>query len=281
MTLDDRSGPLARPPSLSPWQHSLHEVIFEADTRAGKAFDVALLVAIVVSVLTVMLESVADIRVDWRRHLVAAEWLFTILFTIEYVLRLVCVGRPWRYALSFFGIVDFLAIVPTYLSIFFAGSQSLIVIRSLRLLRVFRVFKLARYSTEARHLMIALRATQAKTAVFLVVLLSIILIMGSAMYLVEGPENGFTSIPKGVYWAIVTMTTVGYGDVTPQTFFGQTLAAVAMILGYSIIIVPTGIFSVEFITARKYGVSTQACPSCSREGHDIDAVHCKYCGVKL
>jgi voltage-gated potassium channel len=256
-------------------------VIFEADTRAGKAFDVALLVSIVVSVITVMLESVADIRVDWRRHLVAAEWLFTILFTIEYVLRLACVGRPWRYALSFFGIVDFLAIVPTYLSIFFAGSQSLIVIRSLRLLRVFRVFKLARYLTEARHLMIALRATRAKTAVFLVVLVSIILIMGSAMYLVEGPENGFTSIPKGVYWAIVTMTTVGYGDVTPQTFFGQALAAVAMILGYSIIIVPTGIFPVEFITARKYGVSTQACPSCSCEGHDVDATHCKYCGAKL
>jgi voltage-gated potassium channel len=269
------------PPALRPWQHRLHEVIFEADTTAGKVFDVALLATIVLSVLVVMLDSVEGIRKVWGGWFLAAEWLFTILFTIEYVLRLVCVGRPWRYALSFFGLVDLLAILPTYLSIFFTGAQSMLVIRTLRLLRAFRVLKLPRYLAEARGLMAALRATRQKITVFLVTVLCVVLIVGSAMYLIEGPENGFTSIPISVYWAVVTMTTVGYGDIAPQTVLGQALAAVVMILGYSLIIVPTGVFSVEVIAARQREISTQACPSCSAEGHDSDAVYCKYCGAKL
>ena len=268
---------------LSPWQHRMHEIIFEADTRAGKAFDITLLIAILLSVLAVMLDSVASVHARWGGLLLVAEWIFTILFTIEYVLRLMCVGRPLRYAFSFFGVVDLLAILPTYLSFFFVGSRSLLVIRALRLIRMFRVFKLAHHLSEARALAEALQRTRAKVTVFLVVVLSIVVIMGSAMYLIEGgePNTKFTSIPRSVYWAIVTMTTVGYGDISPQTEIGQALAAVAMLIGYSIIIVPTGIFSAELVSTRTRSVSTQACPSCSCEGHDSDAVFCKYCGARL
>jgi voltage-gated potassium channel len=275
----DKSQP--RETAMAPWRTRLYEVIFEANTAGGKAFDVALLLAIVLSVTAVMLESVEQIRQRAGVFLTAAEWGFTILFTIEYALRLACVRWPRRYAVSFFGIVDLLAIVPTYLSLLFAGSQSLIVIRTLRLLRVFRVFKLTHYLTEARALMTALRATRRRITVFLVVILSLLLIMGTAMYLIEGPEHGFTSIPKSVYWAVVTMTTVGYGDIAPQTVPGQTLAAMGMVLGYSIIIVPIGIFSVEILAVQHRGTSTEACPGCGFEGHDSDAVHCKRCGTKL
>ncbi len=275
-------SPLApHPPGLRPWQARLHEVIFEADTPAGKAFDVALLVTILLSIVVVMLESVASIRQTYGRFLYGAEWLFTILFTIEYALRLACVSRPARYARSFFGVVDLLAIVPTYLSLVVVGSQSLIVIRAFRLLRVFRVFKLSRYLSEGRAIVLALKASQRKITVFLVTVLTVVLIIGAAMYLIEGPQHGFTSIPVAVYWAVVTMTTVGYGDIAPQTVPGQALAAVVMILGYSIIIVPTGIFSVEIAVERLRGASTQACPSCSAEGHDVDARYCKYCGTRL
>ena len=275
-------SPLApHPPGLRPWQARLHEVIFEADTPAGKAFDVALLVTILLSIVVVMLESVASIRQTYGRFLYGAEWLFTILFTIEYALRLACVSRPARYARSFFGVVDLLAIVPTYLSLVVVGSQSLIVIRAFRLLRVFRVFKLSRYLSEGRAIVLALKASQRKITVFLVTVLTVVLIIGAAMYLIEGPQHGFTSIPVAVYWAVVTMTTVGYGDIAPQTVPGQALAAVVMILGYSIIIVPTGIFSVEIAVERLRGISTQACPSCSAEGHDVDARYCKYCGTRL
>jgi voltage-gated potassium channel len=263
------------------WRIRLYEVIFEANTRAGKTFDVALLIAILLSVGAVMLESVASIQARYGTWLLGVEWAFTILFTIEYILRLVCVRWPWRYAVSFFGIVDLMAIVPTYLSVLIAGSQSLIVIRTLRLLRVFRVFKLTHYLREARALVIALRATQRRVTVFLVAILTLLLIMGAAMYLIEGPKNGFTSIPKSVYWAVVTMTTVGYGDIAPKTVPGQTLAAVAMVLGYSIIIVPIGVFSVEIMAAQHRGMSQEACPGCGFEGHDEDAVHCKRCGTKL
>ncbi len=268
---------------VAPWRQRMHEVIFEADTPLGKAFDVALLIAILVSVAAVMLDSVASIRESWGEWLYAIEWGLTILFTIEYVLRLLCVGRPWRYAVSFFGVVDLLAVVPTYASIFFAGSQSLIVIRTLRLLRVFRVFKLPRYLTELQTMMAALRATWRKITVFLVVVLTLVLILGSIMYLIEGsvPGTKFTSIPRSVYWAIVTMTTVGYGDIAPTTTAGQMLAAVAMIIGYSIIVVPTGIFSAELVVARQREVTTRACPGCGAEGHEPDAVHCKRCGDRL
>lgn len=261
----------------------MHEVIFEADTPAGKAFDVALLITIVVSIVIVMLDSVAEIHHAHEGPLLAAEWGITILFTIEYIARLICVARPLHYARSFYGIVDLFAVLPTYLSFFFAGSQSLLVIRALRLVRVFRVFKLTHYSSEALALVRALRETRQRITVFLVVVLALILIIGATMYLIEGGREGteFTSIPRSVYWAIVTMTTVGYGDIAPKTVVGQTLAAGVMILGYAIIIVPIGVFSAEIIAVRRSEASNQACPSCSAEGHDMDAKYCKYCGSML
>lgn len=263
------------------WRRQLHEVIFEADTPAGQAFDIALLLLIVASVVAVMLESMQGVRDQFGHVLRAAEWGFTIVFTIEYALRLLSVGKPMRYARSFFGIVDLLAVAPTYLSLFVAGTQSLIVIRALRLLRVFRVFKLARYLGEADVLLRALRASGRKIIVFLGAVLTLVLIMGTFMYLIEGGEHGFDSIPAGVYWAIVTLTTVGYGDIAPQTPLGRALASCVMIVGYGIIAVPTGIVSVELARASGRPVSTQACPECSAEGHDPDAVFCKYCAAPL
>jgi voltage-gated potassium channel len=230
----------------------------------------------------VLLESVAGIRARWGTELRAAEWLFTGLFTVEYGLRLVSVKRPGRYAGSFFGLVDLLAIVPTYLSLLIAGAQTLIVIRALRLLRVFRVLKLAHFLGEAHHLGLALRASVRKIVVFLGTVLTLVLIVGSLMYLIEGEASGFTSIPEAIYWAIVTLTTVGYGDIAPETFLGRLLASVVMILGYAIIAVPTGIVTVEMAAVRRGGrVSTQACPSCAAEGHDPDARFCKRCGAGL
>ena len=258
----------------------LHEVIFEADTPAGKAFDVSLLALILLSVLAVMLDSVSWVSEAYGDRLRVVEWVFTIAFSIEYLLRLYSVRRPLRYAFSFFGLVDLVAIIPTYLSLFVAGTQSLLVIRALRLLRVFRVLKLAQYLGEADEFLRALRASRAKITVFLGTVLTVVLIMGALMYLIEGEESGFTSIPTSMYWAIVTMTTVGYGDITPTTVFGQMLSALLMILGYGIIAVPTGIVSAELVRVPK-AVSTQACPSCSAEGHDHDATHCKFCGHKL
>jgi voltage-gated potassium channel len=268
-----------RPPK---WRPRLHEVIFEADTRLGRAFDLILLWCIIISVLAVLLESVASIRERYGTPLRVAEWFFTILFTIEYVLRLMSVGRPARYAVSFFGVVDLLAIVPTYLSVLLPGAQTLLVIRALRLLRVFRILKLARFVEEARVLGQALRASRHKITVFFGTVLTLVVILGTLMYLIEGEAHGFNSIPRSIYWAIVTLTTVGYGDIAPETVLGQILASVVMILGYSIIAVPTGIVSVELSkVTRGSRVSTQACPQCSAEGHDSDAVHCKYCGAKL
>ena len=263
------------------WRHELHEIIFEADTPAGKLFDVVLLVMIVLSVAAVVLESIAAVRARYGTALRVSEWVFTGLFTVEYLVRLVSVRRPWRYATSFFGLVDLLAILPTYLSLILPGAQSLLAVRALRLLRVFRVFKLARYLGEVKALIDALRATRAKIAVFLATVLTLALIMGAAMYVIEGEENGFTSIPRGLYWAIVTITTVGYGDISPHTYLGQAVAAMAMILGYSLIIIPTGIFAVEMVRTTQRQISTQACPDCGREGHEADAAFCKYCGAKL
>jgi voltage-gated potassium channel len=272
--------PAARPATRSPWRARLHEVIFESDTAAGRAFDVGLLVAILVSLVAVILESVADIRREHGETLRAVEWTITIAFTIEYALRLLAVDRPWRYALSFFGLVDLLAIVPTYLALVLPEAQSLMVIRAIRLVRVFRILKLARFLGEAQQLAQALRASGRKIFVFLGAIVTAVVIMGALMYLVEGEANGFTSIPTSMYWAVVTMTTVGYGDIAPKTPLGQLLAAVLMILGYAIIAVPTGIVSVE-LAKTAHVVSTQACPACSAEGHDFDATHCKYCGAHL
>ena len=267
--------------SRSRWRLRLHEVIFEADTAAGKWFDVLLILAILISVMMVMLDSVATVRNAYGRILLAGEWFFTILFTIEYVLRLLSVGRPRAYATSFFGGVDLVAILPTYLSIVIPGAQYLLVIRILRVLRIFRIFKLVQYLGEARLLTQALRASQRKITVFLFVVLTLVTIFGALIYLIEDPKDGFTSIPKSIYWSIVTLTTVGYGDIFPKTNLGQLLSAVIMIIGYGIIAVPTGIVTVELTQAFKRKISTQACPECSAEGHDIDAKYCKYCGSGL
>ena len=262
------------------WRARLHEVIFEADTRAGRAFDVGLLVAILVSVGAVMLESVADVRREHGAVLRAVEWSLTAAFTLEYVLRLVAVDRPARYARSFFGLMDLVAIVPTYLALVVPEAHSLMVIRAVRLLRIFRILKLAQFLGEAQLLVLALRASRRKITVFLGGIVTIVTIVGTLMYVIEGEEHGFTSIPTSMYWAVVTMTTVGYGDIAPRTAVGQLLAALLMILGYGIIAVPTGIVSVELANAGR-AVSRQACPSCGGEGHDIDARHCKYCGAGL
>ena len=263
------------------WRHRLHEVIFEADTPAGKLFDVLLILSIVFSVVLVMLDSVSSINFVYGRYLYVGEWFFTLLFTAEYLLRLLSIGRPLKYATSFFGIVDLLAILPTYLSILFPGTQYLLVIRLLRVLRIVRVLKLVPYLGEARLLMQAMQASRRKITVFLFTVMILVIIFGALMYLIEDPDSGFTSIPQSIYWAIVTRTTVGYGDISPQTGLGQLLAALIMVTGYSILAVPTGIVTVEMAHSFKRKVSTQACPECSAEGHDSDAVHCKYCGAKL
>jgi voltage-gated potassium channel len=267
--------------SLRQWRLKLHEIIFEADTPAGKWFDVILIVAIVAIVVMVMLDSVSAIQSTYGPILYAGEWFFTVLFTIEYLFRLASVGRPFAYATSFFGIVDLFAILPTYLSIFIPGAQYLLVIRVLRVLRIFRILKLVQYLGEARLLMQALRASRRKIIVFLFTVLTLVIIFGSLIYLIEDPKDGFTSIPKSIYWSIVTLTTVGYGDISPKTNLGQLLSALIMITGYAIIAVPTGIVTVELAHAFGRKISTQACPECSAEGHDSDAKFCKYCGAKL
>jgi len=271
-----------RKESLSGWRKVAFEVIFEADTPAGKWFDVVLILCIVASVAVVMLDSVVRIHESHGRLLNVLEWFFTILFTIEYILRLVCVGNPARYAVSFFGVVDLLAIVPTYARLILEGTQYFTVIRILRVLRIFRVLKLAECVSEANVLKRALIASRKKIFVFIFTVLTMVVIIGSIIFLIEGPDNGFTSIPKSVYWAIVTLTTVGYGDLSPQTPFGQLLASMVMILGYSIIAVPTGIMTVELTQAAKdKKITSQTCPECSKQGHDPDAAHCKYCGARL
>lgn len=263
------------------WRRDLYRIIFEADSGTGKIFDVALLWAISLSVVAVMLESVSGIRAEYGAILRTFEWIVTGIFTIEYLLRLIAAPRPFRYMVSFFGVVDMLAILPTYLSIFFVGTHSLLVIRALRLLRIFRILKLAQYIGEARILAAAVRSSSRKIFIFLGTVLTIQLIVGSLMYLIEGEESGFTSIPQGVYWAIVTMTTVGYGDITPITPFGKLLAACVMITGFGIIAVPTGLVVSEISQARRGTVTTRCCSNCMGEGHDGDAVHCKHCGDKL
>lgn len=269
------------------WRHRLHEVIFEADTPTGKAFDVVLLVLIALSVVVVMLESVPGYMEDYGRLLTTLEWAFTIAFTVEYALRLLAVERPRSYALSFFGVVDLLSILPTYLSLFVVGTQALIVVRALRLLRVFRVLKLGTYLDESEVIARSLSASRRKISVFLFAILMIVMIIGAVMYLVEGATNpGFSSIPLAVYWAIVTLTTVGFGDITPQTSLGQFLSAIVMILGYAIIAVPTGIVSAEMVNQNRDSapdrkLSTQSCRFCGEDDHDPGAHYCKTCGHQL
>jgi len=263
------------------WRLRLHELIFEADTPAGKFFDIALILAIILSIIAVIFDSVAEVRNEHGQLLNVIEWIFTILFTIEYGLRIISLGQPWRYIRSFYGLVDLIAILPTYISMFFPGSQYLMVIRVLRLLRIFRVLKLAQYLNEAEYLLKAMRASARKISVFLFAILTLVLIFGSLMYIIEGDEGGFTSIGVSCYWAVTTLTTVGYGDLSPQSPLGRALASVIMIMGYGVIAVPTGIVTAELIAPITGKVSTQACPDCGAEKHSYDAIHCKYCGTEL
>lgn len=265
----------------SAWKERLHTIVFEADTPAGRAFDFTLIFCIIMSVIVVVLESIASIDQRWHRELFIAEIGFTILFTIEYVVRLLVVQRPAAYARSFLGIIDLLAIAPTWLSLIFPGAQMFLTVRVIRLLRIFRILKLTEYLAEAGVIAGALRASRRKIMVFLFAVLTLVVTIGATMYVIEGPQNGFVSIPTSMYWAIVTLTTVGYGDLSPQTSLGKFLASVVMIIGYAIIAVPTGIVTSEFTAARRGTVSRQACPSCGREGHDADARHCKFCGSTL
>lgn len=257
----------------------LHEVIFESDTPAGRAFDLVLLWAVILSVLVVMIESIESIRREQGELLRVLEWVFTGLFSLEYVLRLLAVRRPLRYATSFFGVVDLVAILPTFISLLVPGAQALLVVRIARLLRVFRILKLASFLHEADVLRRALGASRAKITVFLGAVIAIVVITGTLMYLIEYQNPGFDSIPRAIYWAIVTLTTVGYGDITPKTPLGQMLSSFLMIMGYGIIAVPTGIVSVELANASRHtAVSGQSCPSCSVEGHQPDALYCRRCG---
>ncbi len=262
----------------------LHEIIFEADTTAGKVFDIFLMTSIIASVFVVMLDSVGSIHAVHGDFLYKVEWFFTILFTIEYIMRLACVGHPTKYAKSFFGVIDLMAIIPTFISVLLPGSQYLLVIRVLRVMRVFRILKVVQYVGEAQQLSSALRASRQKITVFLILVATLVIILGSFMYLIEGPKNGFTSIPRSVYWAIVTLTTVGYGDISPKTPYGMALASVIMIMGYSIIAVPTGIVTSELGKAGAFSkkkITTKACLDCASVGHDTDALYCKFCGSRL
>jgi len=263
------------------WRSHLYEIIFGTDTPAGKAFDVVLIWSILFSVVIVILESVHSIRNVYGDILYGIEWFFTILFTIEYILRLISVKKRLGYVTSFFGLVDLLSILPTYLSIFVPGSQSLLTIRTLRLLRIFRVFKLTHYTREARIIMGALRASGRKIGVFISAVLAIVVIVGSLMYVIEGEKSGFADIPTSIYWAIVTLTTVGYGDISPQTPFGKALASFLMIMGYGIIAVPTGIVTVGLSQATQKEVLTRQCRGCGTGGHASDAEFCRFCGKKL
>ena len=273
------------PNRKSPAWARLYHIIFEADTPPGKLFDVTLIVAIVASVIVVMLESVGSFRALYPSFLRTAEWVFTILFTLEYILRLRCVDKPARYARSFFGVIDLLAVVPTYVSILIPGAQFFLVVRLMRILRVFRILKLAAYLVEAELLVSALRDSRRKVLIFMFTVLTLTVVLGSLMYLIEGDANGFTSIPRSVYWAIVTLTTVGYGDISPQTNLGQAFASMIMILGYGIIAVPTGIVTAEMtrlaIDRGQPAGSQDVCPRCGLKPHDLDARYCKRCGEAL
>jgi voltage-gated potassium channel len=270
-------------PSSIHWKTRLQQVIYESNTRAGKLFDIGLLLMIILSIVVVMLDSMEHLHEKYGTLFAVLEWTFTILFTIEYALRLIVLKYPIKFVFSFFGIIDLLAIIPTYLSIVFVGSQSLIVFRALRLLRIFRIFRLVHFLREMHFLTVAILNSLRKIGVFITFVLMLVVILGSIIYLVESDANsGFSSIPQSVYWAIVTITTVGYGDVAPVTTFGKFIASFIMLLGYGILAVPTGIVTTEMALAVKNKIpSNEACPSCGKEGHDHDAKYCKFCGGKL
>ncbi|WP_088322695.1 ion transporter [Polaribacter tangerinus] len=263
------------------WKHQLHEIIYEADTKKGKIFDVILFTAIITSILLVMLESIESFDTKYHAFLDIGEWVITILFTIEYIMRIIAIKKPLKYIFSFYGIIDLLATLPKYLSFIFVGSHHLVALRALRLLRVFRILKLARYIGASNKLLVAIRASRAKIAVFMFFVIILCIILGTVMYMVEGAENGFTSIPRSVYWAIVTLTTVGFGDIYPHTPLGQLIASIIMILGYGIIAIPTGIVSSEMTRTNNLPTNTQACPNCLKDSHKENAIYCYHCGSTL
>ena len=265
------------------FRHKIHEIIFEADTFYGKLFDIVLLITIVSSVVAVMLESIDSIHQQYGDILRIFEWIVTILFTIEYFLRIYAVNKPLKYIFSFMGIIDLLAIIPTYLIFIFPAAHFFTVVRSIRLIRVFRVFKLSHYLRGAHTMQIALRSSRPKIVVFLLSVMILVIVLGTLMYIIEGSSDtkGFDNIPNSIYWAIVTLTTVGYGDVFPATVFGKVVASFIMILGYGIIAVPTGIVTAEFSRKKREKVSTQACPDCTAEGHEMEAKFCNKCGAEL
>ena len=263
-------------------REKLHAIIFESNTKAGKAFDIGLLITIVTSIFIVMLDSISSLHQQYGRLFLTLEWILTALFTLEYILRLLTLEKPLKYALSFIGLIDILAILPSFLSLFIAGTQSLMVLRSLRLLRIFRIFKLTHFLGEIRFLRHAIRASMNKITIFMLVVFTIVIILGSMMYLIENGQNGFNSIPDSIYWAIVTITTVGYGDISPVTPLGKLFASVIMFIGYAIIAVPTGIVTSEMTAAMRHKREQhESCPACGREGHDVDASYCKHCGNSL
>ena len=272
--------PLIHSPKKS-LKDKIHIIIEGTDTPAGKLFDVLILVAIITSVLVVMLDSVLYLRLQYGRLFFIAEWFFTLLFTVEYALRLYSAPNRRRYATSFFGVVDLLALLPTYLSLFFVGTHYLLVVRVLRILRIFRVFRLKSYMQQAGFLAAAFKTSQHKITVFFLSLLLLVTIFGSVMYVVEGPENGFTSIPRSIYWAVVTLTTVGYGDMTPKTPIGQAIASMVMITGYSIIAVPTGVFTAELARTMRPQLQPVSCSNCGKFGHATNAKFCDRCGHDL
>ncbi len=263
------------------WKEELRKIVDESKTQYGRAFDVIVFLSIALSVIAVVLESIPSVKAAYGELLHKIEWALTIWFTIEYLMRLITAHNPLRYATGFYGVIDLLAVIPTYLSLFFVGTQSLIVCRAFRFLRIFRVFKMVRFVDEASTLMVALRASRQKITVFMCTVLAIALVMGTLMYVIEGESNGFNSIPQGIYWAIVTMTTVGYGDLAPHTPLGKFLASLLMLIGYSILAIPTGIVSVELAEAHRSSKQSRTCPLCNKQGHDKDASFCQHCGAKL
>ena len=267
--------------ALASWREKIYEVVFGTESPAGRTFDLLLLIAIVLSVGTVMLDSVEPLHWKYNDLFHSAEWFFTILFTFEYIARLSCVRSPAKYAKSFFGIVDLLSIIPTYLSLLLPGSEAFLVIRILRVLRIFRVLKLVFHLREGEFIMKALKASRPKITVFLFAIVTLCILLGSVMYIIESPDDGFTSIPRSIYWAVVTLTTVGYGDISPQTELGQAVAAFVMILGYGMIAVPTGIVTAEMTRAKHDDTLRLHCPVCEDRDHEARARFCKSCGEAL
>ncbi len=265
------------------WKERWHEIIYEADTKEGRLFDLILLGLILLSIAVVMLESVDSIQKEYANALDAAEWIITLFFTLEFIARILVVTKPTKYIFSFYGMIDFLSTIPKYLSLILGSSKYLMAVRVFRLLRVFRILKLVRYVSEANLLVRSLKASRARILVFLMAIFCISIILGTVMYNVEGPESGFTSIPRSFYWAIVTLTTVGYGDISPVTPLGQFIATIVMIMGYGIIAVPTGIVTAEMSKQSQNNVhlNTQSCQNCASDGHNDDADFCFNCGEKL